>query len=447
MGVRRISTLFYNSKDVHFHYSNGTVIILPSKARKERANKSLVSGTEMYDPKNTDSRSKRYWLTNLYRRSVVSVERVFTLVVELGPMHRVYASPDRYIQGPGALERVGPLALQHGKSALIISDSDVWQVVGDSVEESFNDVTTTMERSNFTGECSTSEIDRLTDVASKRNADVIIGIGGGKAIDTAKAVCGRTGEVVGSVPTVASTDAPTSSLSIIYTEEGTFERAHRHDFHPSFVVVDTNVVAHAPTRWFISGIGDALATWFEAKATWENEGRTIHGARPTYASKAIARYSYDLLRENAEDAVHAVNEDTVTESVEAVTEATILLSGLGFENGGTAAAHAVHDGLTTLSGISDATHGEKVAVGVLVQLILEAYPKEEIKDIISFADAVGLPVSLRDIDSIDPTREELLRVGHVACDSEGSMGNEGIDVTPEDVANALQTLDSINESE
>ncbi|WP_435157538.1 iron-containing alcohol dehydrogenase [Haladaptatus sp. DFWS20] len=223
-------------------------------------------------------------------------------------MHRVFASPARYIQGPGALERVGPLALQHGESALLISDSDVWRVVGDLVEETFNDVDTGLERSDFTGECSTTEIDRLTDVASKISADVIIGIGGGKAIDTAKAVCARTGGVVGSVPTIASTDAPTSSLSIIYKEEGTFERAHRHDFHPSFIVVDTNVIARAPTRWFISGIGDSLATWFEAKATRKSEGTTIHDTRPTYSGLGIARHSYDLIRENAEDAVHAVNE-------------------------------------------------------------------------------------------------------------------------------------------
>ncbi|ODR80362.1 hypothetical protein BG842_02080 [Haladaptatus sp. W1] len=362
-------------------------------------------------------------------------------------MHREFASPARYIQGSGVLERVGQLTLQHGESALIISDSDVWQVVGEMVEKSFNGVDAAMERANFTGECSTIEIDRLTDIARKRGADVIIGIGGGKAIDTAKAVCARTGAVIGSVPTIASTDAPTSSLSIIYEEDGTFEKAHRHDFHPSFVIVDTKIIARAPTRWFISGIGDALATWFEAKATWESGGTTIYGTRPTYVSKAIARHSYDLLREDAEDAVHAVSEDTVTESVEAVTEATILLSGLGFENGGTAAAHAVHDGLTMLSGTSNATHGEKVTVGVLVQLILEEYPDEEIKDIIAFADRVGLPVSLMDIDSSDPTRQELLRVGHVACDSDGSMGNEAVDVTPEDVADALQTLDSISKSE
>ncbi len=358
-------------------------------------------------------------------------------------MTRTFSGPGRYIQSAGALARLGDETSQHGCSALVIANNTVWELTAETVAESFEATAGTVDRAGFGDECSTEEIDRLTAAATDVEADIIVGIGGGKTLDTAKSVAARRELPVGSVPTVASNDSPTSSISIIYEEDGTFAKAEQHRQHPAFVLVDTAIIAAAPTRWFVSGIGDALATWYEAETTWESGGTTVFGDRPTYAGRALARTCHQLLREHGEGAVQAVESGAVTESVEAVTEATILLSGLGFENGGLAAAHAIHDGLTVLPGTASATHGEKVTVGLLAQLLLDGASDETIDDIMSFAASVELPTGLTDLGVTNPSDAELQAVGRKATGPTGSMTNMSVDVTPEQVADALRVLDDV----
>ncbi len=206
-----------------------------------------------------------------------------------------------------------------------------------------------------------------------------------------------------SMPTVASTDAPTSALSVIYSEHGEFEEYWFYDEHPDLVLVDTDVVSDAPTRFFRSGIADGLATWFEADATYRPDGDNVVGGKPTRAGHRLARLCYETLREHGRSAVDAVERDAVTESVEAVTEANTLLSGLGFESGGLAAAHSVHGGLTQLEATHDATHGEKVNIGTITQLVLEGRDDKFIEDYVEFSRAIGLPTALSDIGLDDPT--------------------------------------------
>jgi len=358
-------------------------------------------------------------------------------------MTRTFVGPGRYIQSAGALARIGDEAVQHGTSAFIIADETVWELTAETIEESFESTSGTVDRAQFGGECSTDEVDRLTDAARDARADIVVGVGGGKTLDTAKSVAAQRAVPVGSVPTIASTDSPTSSISIIYENDGTFATAEQHRSNPAFVLVDTAVIAAAPTRWFVSGIGDALATWYEAKATWESGGTTVFNERPTYAGRALARTCHQLLRDHAEGAVRAVESGSVTESVEAVTEATVLLSGLGFENGGLAAAHAIHDGLTVLNETASATHGEKVTVGLLAQLLLDGATDETVDDVVAFATSVGLPTGLADLGVTDPADGELLEVGRRATAPEAPITNMSVDVSPEQIANALRVLDDL----
>jgi len=154
-------------------------------------------------------------------------------------MTRTFAGLGRYIQSAGALARLGGETVQHGSSAFVISGETVWELTAETVTESFEATAETVDRVQFSGECSTDEIARLTEAATDVRADIIVGIGGGKALDTAKSVAARRNLPVGSVPTIASTDSPTSSISVIYEDDGTFATAEQHRHHPTFVLVDT----------------------------------------------------------------------------------------------------------------------------------------------------------------------------------------------------------------
>jgi Iron-containing alcohol dehydrogenase len=175
---------------------------------------------------------------------------------------------------------------------------------------------------------------------------------------------------------------------------------------------DTAVVAGAPVRFLVAGIGDGLSTYFEAEASSRTRKRTMAGGAPTQATLAIARLCYETLLEHGLAARLAVERGAITPALEKVVEADTLLSGLGFESGGLGAAHSVHNGLTALEGTHDHWHGEKVAFGVISMLMLEGRPAEEVVD---FCLEVGLPVALEDIGLEGVGREELERVAEAAC--------------------------------
>jgi glycerol dehydrogenase len=357
-------------------------------------------------------------------------------------MIRTFESPAAYVQGRGATDQLGEQVAALADSALLIGDSDVLGIIGDEAEASLEEsgVETTVEE--FGRESSETEIDRITGLAEELGADAVIGAGGGKALDTAKAVRENIGGAMVSMPTIASTDAPTSSLSVIYSEEGEFERYWFYNGHPDLVLADTRVIAGAPVRFFRSGIADAMATWFEADAVRRASGKNFFGEGPTRAAHRLSKLCYELLRNHGASAVRAVEEGIVTESVEAVTEANTLLSGLGFENGGIAAAHSVHNGLTQLEATHHATHGEKVNFGVITQLVLEGRDDAFIEDVIDFSVELELPVTLEELGVDEPSTGDLDRIAEAALSEEETIHN-AFDVSVDDVRDAMIAADDL----
>jgi glycerol dehydrogenase len=310
--------------------------------------------------------------------------------------------------------------------------------------------------SNFGGECSRDEIKRLEEVAQKNNCDCTIGLGGGKAIDTAK--CVAKGHALIICPTIAATDAPTSHSAVLYTPEGAFDDYAYFSQNPSVVLVDTTIIAKAPTRFLVSGMGDALSTYFEARATRRSFSNVnaglpcgfreglCGGAKGTNTAFALAKLCYETLLSDGLKAKHSCDVDQVTPALENIIEANSLLSGLGFESGGLAAAHAIHDGLTILEGTHKYFHGEKVAFGTLVQLVLENAPTEEIEDVLAFCLSVGLPVCLKDIGVDSLSDQELNAVAEKACIPEESIHSMPFPVTSSAVAAAITTADVIGKA-
>ncbi|ACR79227.1 MULTISPECIES: glycerol dehydrogenase [Kosmotoga] len=349
--------------------------------------------------------------------------------------------PGRYVQGSGALERLGSEMVRFGKKGFVICDSFV-------LENLLPDFRQSMEQSlevvveKFGGECSDEEISRLADLAKGAGCELIVGIGGGKTLDTAKAVAYELKLPVVIVPTLASTDAPCSALSVIYTPNGEFKRYLILPKNPDLVLVDTKIIAQAPARFLVSGMGDALATWFEAESCMKKYAKNMTGNVGSMTAYALAKLCYETLLEYGVAAKSSCEANAVTPALEHIVEANTLLSGLGFESGGLAAAHAIHNGLTVLEQTHKYYHGEKVAFGTLTSLFLTDKPREIIDEVYSFCESVGLPTTLADIGLDGVSDEELMKVAEAACAEGETIHNEPIPVTPEAVYSAIKTADA-----
>ena len=371
-------------------------------------------------------------------------------------MRKAFICPTKYIQGEDELLNLGYFVKTFGDSALLIAHPDDVDRVKDKLHSTSEKFNITFVESGFTGECSKKEILRLQEVAKQNKCDCTIGLGGGKAIDTAK--CVAEGEALIIVPTIAATDAPTSHSAVLYTEDGAFDDYAYFKQSPSVVLIDTTVIAKAPTRFLVSGMGDALSTYFEARATRASYSNVNAGlpcgvrenlapdAKGTNTSFALAKLCYETLLAVGVKAKIASDCNLVTPALENIIEANILLSGLGFESGGLAAAHAIHDGLTILEGTHKYFHGEKVAFGTLAQLVLENAPKEEIEQVLDFCLEIGLPVCLEDIGVNEISEEELMEVAEKSCIAEESIHSMPFPITVEAVAAAIIAADKLGKS-
>jgi glycerol dehydrogenase len=212
---------------------------------------------------------------------------------------------------------------------------------------------------------------------------------------------------------------------------------------PALVAIDTGVVAEAPPRYLISGMGDALATWYEARTCLANpEARSVLGARPTITAAAIGELCARTLYAHGEAAVAAIARRAVTEDLERVVEANTLLSGVGFESGGIAAAHCVASGLTAIERVrSNYLHGEMVAIGLLTQLVLEG-DAEEARRAAVFCAAVGLPFRLEHVALSAADQAALSTVADAAM-AVGFIHNEPFEVDPTLLGAAMREADAL----
>lgn len=356
-------------------------------------------------------------------------------------MDRIIQSPGKYIQGADVINRLGEYLKPLAERWLVVGDKFVLGFAQSTVEKSFKDAGLVVEIAPFGGECSQNEIDRLRGIAETAQCGAILGIGGGKTLDTAKALAHFMGVPVAIAPTIASTDAPCSALSVIYTDEGEFDRYLLLPNNPNMVIVDTKIVAGAPARLLAAGIGDALATWFEARACSRSGATTMAGGKCTQAALALAELCYNTLLEEGEKAMLAAEQHVVTPALERVIEANTYLSGVGFESGGLAAAHAVHNGLTAIPDAHHYYHGEKVAFGTLTQLVLENAPVEEIETVAALSHAVGLPITLAQLDIREDVPAKMRIVAEAACAEGETIHNMPGGATPDQVYAALLVAD------
>ncbi len=360
-------------------------------------------------------------------------------------MTKIMYAPGRYIQGPLVLSETGKHIAHLGSKIFFIGGKTALSGIRGQVIKSLNENSIQYRFEQFSGECTRAKAEQFAGEARRFEADVIAGVGGGKAIDTAKAVFNELNSSLVIIPTIASSDAPCSAVALQYREDHSLDRILMLKRNPDVVLADSKIIAESPARFFAAGMGDALATWFEAYTCKKSGADNVQGGKSTAAALSIAKLCYNTLMEYGVSAKSDIEKKTLTEAVEKVIEANILLSGIGFESCGLAAAHGINIGLSALDGTKGTLHGELVAFGTIAQLILEEYSGSEIDRIVGFCNAVGLPVTLRQLGITDTSLANIKKAAEIACMEGSTTHNSYFKVNPDMVLNAVMKANEIGE--
>jgi glycerol dehydrogenase len=326
---------------------------------------------------------------------------------------RLFGSPHRYYQGPGVFDDLGAILAPLGPDPLIVIDAFMLGALGARLEATLAKAGVNATIRSFGGEITYPAIDSLIAGLNGVVPSAAVGIGGGKSLDAAKAIALKLTVPVVTVPTIASNDSPTSAAIAMYDDTHAMIAVDRLPRSPEAVIVDTVIIATAPARLLRAGIGDAIAKKYEAEGCLTGTGRTPFGTRPLHTAIIIADACYHTLRTHAADALAAAERQQVNDALEAVVEATILMSGLGFENGGLSLAHSMTRGLVKARGAKDAIHGDQVAYGLLVQLAFEERDDSVLADLFAFYRSIGLPVCLPELGMANPTDDEVIELARL----------------------------------
>ncbi|MCA0971392.1 iron-containing alcohol dehydrogenase family protein [Halobacillus litoralis] len=245
----------------------------------------------------------------------------------------------------------------------------------------------------YGGDCTEGEVNRLSE--SLVQNDVIIGIGGGKVLDLGKACANQLDVPVILIPTLPSNCAAWTPLSVFYDEEGKFTGYTVYPKSTLFVLVEPELLLQSPEKYLRAGIGDTLAKWYEADVLIRDLPYKPVGVQ---IAQNAAQLCKDTLLKKGTEAIEDKRLGEVTESFLEVIETIILAGGMvggfGDHYGRIAAAHSIHNGLTKIPETHTIEHGDKVAYGILVQLMLENR-QDEIAALLPFYHQLGLPVSMK----------------------------------------------------
>lgn len=348
-------------------------------------------------------------------------------------------APLKYIQGKGALEHFYENCKFFGDHFLFVCSHSAYEATHDEIEKSFEGSKTIRRYEIFSGISSVGEIKKMEEIVKKDHIDVVIGVGGGSAIDTAKATAFYTNKRIAIIPTVVATDAPCTGLSVIYNDDHSFNSYLFYPNNPDLVIVDSGVIANAPTKFLVAGMGDALGTYFEARASYKTHSLSLEMGGITLSSLALCELCYKTLLKDGVKAMVSNDNHLVTPELDSVIEANVYLSGVGADNGGLCVSHSFYNGVTSLHK-KTAMHGNCVAYGTLVQLLLEDSPVEEYNQVRDFVYSVGLPLTLEELGC---TKDDAMNIALASCVKGESIHSLSGDCKPEELRDAILLQDAL----
>ncbi len=353
------------------------------------------------------------------------------------PFPTLAIAPAQVVRGEGLLAHQGAAIARLGQRPLIVGGTHSLKLAAPLIT-ALDQAGLAAQTVTYGRDCSEAALSHLRAAAAQHNADVVIGLGGGKALDAAKLLAHQINRPVVTVPTSGATCAAWTALSNVYSDQGAFLYDVALPTCPSLLILDYGILRTAPRRTLVAGIGDGLAKWYEAAVSSGTSQQTL-----MVAAVQQARVLRDILLQKTPAALRQWGGPDWQE----VVDATVLLAGVVGGIGGaqcrTVAAHAVHNGLTQLPASHGILHGEKVAYGILVQLRLEemggnaALARAARQQLLPFYRAAGLPQTLTDLGLGEMTLSQLQQAAVFACREGSDIHHLPFTVTPEAVMAAM----------
>ncbi|NEO04118.1 iron-containing alcohol dehydrogenase family protein [Moorena sp. SIO3I8] len=337
-----------------------------------------------------------------------------------------------------SLEDSGNAIARLGNRPLIVGGQHTLATLASSLESVLEQHQLSYECASYSPDCSEKSLAKLSEAVAAHQSDLIIGIGGGKALDIAKILAHQCQLPVVTVPTSAATCAAWTALSNIYSDQGAFLYDVGLDRCPDLLVLDYSLIQTAPQRTLVAGIGDALAKWYEASVSSGSATDTL-----IIAAVQQARVLRDILFQKSVDALTQPGSEVWREVVDATVLLAGVIGGLGGARCRTVAAHAVHNGLTHIPAAHDSLHGEKVAYGILVQLRLEQMLQgnqlaaSARQQLLKFYGELGLPQTLQDLGLGSITLAQLQKAAEIACGENSDIHRLPFKVLPEQLMAAM----------
>ncbi|MBF2018678.1 MAG: iron-containing alcohol dehydrogenase family protein [Hydrococcus sp. C42_A2020_068] len=350
----------------------------------------------------------------------------------------LFVAPTQVLRGENSLQAAAEAIALLGKRPLVVGGNQTLGIVKPHLQPLFKQSKLNASEATYSPDCSETSLASLREAVKEHQADLIIGVGGGKALDTAKLLAHRCQLPVVTIPTSGATCAAWSALSNVYSNEGAFQYDVPLSRCPDLLILDYELIKTAPQRTLVAGIGDAIAKWYEASVSSGASTATL-----TIAAVQQARVLRDILLQKSSAALETPGGEEWREVVDATVLLAGVIGGLGGANCRTAAAHAVHNGLTHISAAHHALHGEKVAYGILVQLRLEEMIQgnqlavSARQQLLKFYDEIGLPKTLEDLGLKNITLAELRYAAEITCRPDSDIDRLPFPVLPEQLMAAM----------
>jgi glycerol dehydrogenase-like iron-containing ADH family enzyme len=349
--------------------------------------------------------------------------------------------PGKIFRGADALTSLGACCKAYGEKVFILGGKTALEKTQEKIYKRLAEAGVEVIAAEwYGGECSRDNIEHLTNKVLEHNADFILAVGGGRALDTGKAVAAECHLPIITIPTIAATCAAVTPLTVLYNDNGEFTDNLFFQHCPAATIVDTTVILEAPAFWLAAGIGDTLAKMYELRAAASSMEPTSF----TIAAVTNGQICYDIIKRFGKEALHSIENKQNSKALNSTVDAIILFAGMSSIYGGeklrNAAAHAIYNGLTQIPESHKIAHGLIVGYGNLCLLALEGRSDEEILEEIKLAKNCRIPTMLKQI--VQLSKEELERVAQVSAKAT-AMKCMPFKVTGDMVIDAMRRVDGL----